>query len=402
MEEGSLDTAALAGRLKVDRTSRVPLATQISRQITWLIATGAIPPGARLPTLKGLADHLGVNFHTVRAAYLQLSADGLVAIRRGAGTVVLGYRRESALAGPDRQPSFAVGVFVPSFSDYYADYLDAITRAATVEGWLAIICQARHYTPAVVARYLDQLFSRNVDGVIVTHFETGDDTEVVETFRSSAQLRPLVFVDSADVGFGSQVTVDRETDGRIATRHLLEHGHTRVAYLAPPENWSATQRLQKGYRRALKEYGLAAEGDLTVHATEFSLDAGLKAAARLLDLDHPPSAVFCAGDILALGALSALTARGLRAPDDVAVMGYGELPFSALADPALASIVLPADDLAYAAVGTLRLAIDEGRDQPPVAVTTRLDPRTSCGCHLPLETPIETAGSSGLQERNDP
>ncbi len=369
----------IARRMNVDRESRVPIATQLARQLTWLIATGALRPGTRLPTLVDIAEHLGVNFHTVRAAYQQLRHDGLVDTRRGVGTVVLGYDRQRAAARRGNDPTFTIGVLVPSFSDYYADYLESIIEAATVEGWLPVMCHTRHYDSTVVARCMDQLLSRNVDGVIVTHFETPDDRATYEILKSGESLRPFVFVDCAEVGMGSSVTVDREGDGWQVTRHLIEHGHDRVGYLAPPETWSATRRLGTGYRRALAEGGIMAEPGYVAHATEFSLDAGAKAAHRLLQQPDPPTAIFCAGDILALGLLSALNALGLRAGRDVAVIGYGEIPFSALTAPPLATVRLPANVLAHEAVGVLRRAI-EGGNQPPTAVSTALVPRESCGC----------------------
>lgn len=387
MEAGnSYHSLEVVRRINVDRESRVPIATQLARQLTWLIATGALRPGTRLPTLVDIAGHVGVNFHTVRAAYQQLRHDGLVDTRRGVGTVVLGYDRQRAVARRGNDPTFTIGVLVPSFSDYYADYLESIIEAATVEGWIPVMCHTRHYDSTVVARCMDQLLSRNVDGVIVTHFETPGDQATYEILKSGESLRPFVFVDCAEVGMGSSIIVDREGDGLQVTRHLIGHGHNRVGYLAPPETWSATRRLGTGFRRALAEAGIPAEPRYVVHATEFSLEAGAKAAHRLLQQPDPPTAVFCAGDILALGLLGALNGLGLRAAHDVAIVGYGEIPFSALTAPPLATVRLPANVLAHEAVGVLRRAIDEG-NQPPTVVSTALVPRESCGCRSDQEPP---------------
>ena len=397
---GSQDPSEITPRINIDRVSRVPLATQVARQFTWLIATGTISAGSHLPTIVDVARHVGVNFHTVRAAYQQLRDDGLVLTKRGSGTVVLGYDRDRAMAHGGHHPTFTIGVLVPSFSDYYADYLESIIEAATVEGWLPVICHTRHYDSVVVGRYLDQLFSRNVDGVIVTHFETPGDLSTLDVFKSAEALRPFVFVDCADVGIGSTITVDREGDGFVATSHFIEHGHERIGYLAPPETWSATKRLGSGYHRALSEAGIATDARQIEHAAEFSLGAGAKAAHRLLQPPEPPSAIFCAGDILALGAISAIDSLGLRTPGDVAVMGYGEIPFSALAAPALASIRLPADVLAHEAARVLRQAIDDGYIQPPTAVATWLVPRASCGCHPTSQVSgRQTGEASPAQER---
>ena len=384
--EGSPDSGSdVPRRLNVDRTSRVQLSTQIGRQLTWLIATGIIETGSYLPVIAELAEHVGVNVHTVRAAYRQLADDGLISMRRGARTTVLGYDRHQAWSGTDRHSSFTIGVLVPAFTDYYADFLETVANAAEVEGWLPVICQTHHYDPQVVSRYLDQLFSRNVDGIIAIHFETPGDAEIVAMFESSEALRPFVFVDSAEVGTCSRITVDRDADGYVATSHLIDHGHTRIAYLAPPVDWSSSLQLGNGYTQALAENDLTADDNLVAHVSDFSLEAGAKAATRLLQQADPPTAIFCAGDILALGAISASNDLGMAVPDDVAVMGYGEIPFAALADPALSTTRLPPIELGYEAVRTLRRTIDEGTDQPPVAVATTLIPRSSCGC-LPSTT----------------
>ena len=165
---GLEDISAVSAAISLDSAIRVPLATQIARQITWQVAIGRIPAGSYLPVMAELAVQFGVNVHTVRAAYRQLSDDGIVVMARGARTRVLGYDRLRAPRGGDAHPSFTIGVMVASFNIFYNEYLDALTRAAEVEGWLPIICQTQGYAPDVVARYLDQLFSRDVDGLILT------------------------------------------------------------------------------------------------------------------------------------------------------------------------------------------------------------------------------------------
>lgn len=379
-DDATRSSPDIAHRINVDRTSRTPLSTQIGQQITWLIATGIIESDSYLPVITDLADRLGVNVHTVRAAYAHLRDDGLVVMRRGSRTKACGYDRDRASAGADRQSSFTIGVLVPSFTDYYAEYLDAIAKAAEVEGWLPVVCQTSNYSSSVVSRYMDQLFSRNVDGVIVIHFETPGDLATIDVFESSASLRPLVFVDSAEFGMNSRIVVDREEDGLLATKHLIDHDRRRIGYLAPPESWSSTVRLGKGYQRALEAAGMIYDERLVAHATDFSLAAGAKAAGQLLQQDDPPTAIFCAGDILALGAMSAIQALGMNVPEDVAVMGYGEISFAALAAPSLSTVRLPATELGYEAIRTLRRAIDDDSPQPCVAVETTLVPRDSCGC----------------------
>ena len=236
--------------IRVSDSSRVPLATQIARQFMWQVASGTIATGSHLPPIAELAAELGVSIHTVRAAYKQLADDGIVSISRGSRTRVLGYDRNRAAVGNDFHPSYSIGVMVPAFTDYYADFLQALSLEAGLEGWLPIICQTQHYDAQVVSRHLDQLFSRNVDGVILIHFTTAGDESVVSVVEPSSALRPFVFVDSADVGMGSQILADRTADGYEATMHLVEHGHRRIAYIGSPAD-SSSNLLGIGYSQAL-------------------------------------------------------------------------------------------------------------------------------------------------------
>ena len=345
----------------------------------WQVASGSISTGSYLPVIAELAADLGVSVHTVRAAYRQLADDGIVSISRGSRTRVLGYDRQRASIGNDSHLSYTIGVMVPAFTDYYADFLQALSLEAELEGWLPTICQTHHYNAVVVSRCLDQLFSRNVDGVILIHFETAADEAVVGVLESSSALRPFVFVDSANIGLGSHILADRTSDAHEATTHLVEHGHTRIAHIASPEK-SSRNLLLGGYSRALAAAGIPPDDQLVASASDFSLEAGAKAATQLLLQEDPPTAMFCAGDILALGAYSAVRERGLRIPQDVAVMGYGEIPFARLAAPSLSTVRLPADKLGHEAIRTLRQAIEDGESQPPVTVETALITRESCNC----------------------
>ena len=366
-------------RISIDRGSRIALVAQIARQLTRLIATGVIEPGSFLPTTVSLGRHLGVNVHTVRAAYRQLMEDGLVSMRQGSRTVVLGYDRDRAGSyRENRESSFTIGVLFPFFGPSYAPILEVVSDESEIEGWLPVICRTRDYHPLVVSRHIDQLFSRNVDGIIVIDFDRPDE-QVSGIFRSSAALRPLVFVDSLSADCGSMIVVDNVGAGFKATGHLIEHGHERIGLIDPAVGWG-TSRLLAGSSQALAAAGLPLHFELVKSTADWSREEASKAAAQLLDLANPPTAIFCASDILALGAISAVEERGGRVPRDIAVIGHAETPLAALTAPSLSTTHLPARDLGREAIRTLRRAIDTGTDQPPVIVETTFVARESCSC----------------------
>ena len=363
----------------VDDAGRVPLATQISRQITQQVATGRIAAGSDLPSMTDLARQLGVNVHTVRAAYRQLAEDGIVSMARGARTRVVGYDRRLVAGGADAPRSFTIGVLMSAFDLYCAEYLDALTDEAELTGCLPIICRTQNYRSDVVERYMDQLFSRNVDGIILIHFENPGDVEVVDTFVSSARLRPFVLVDCADIGVGSRIALDHAADAYSMTAHLIEDGHVRIGHLGAPEGRSRSPLLRSGYEQALAAAGIPPDGDLVAFLEDFSLEAGAKAMMRLLQQDDPPTAVMCVGDAPTFGVMAAARELGVRVPADLAVMGYGGIPLSHLASTRLSMLQIPAAELGREAVRTLRRMIETGEIQPPVTISTRFVPRESSG-----------------------
>src|SRR5690606_32029284 len=120
------------------------------------------------------------------------------------------------------------------------------------------------------------------------------------------------------------VGVDNVAAARAATEYLLGIGRTRIAAIGtisdiPSGTWGV--RLT-GYREALASAGITEDPVLTPRIRDFKYDQGAKAMTELLELDQPPDAIFCFSDMLAIGALSVLNARGIKVPDDIAVMGW--------------------------------------------------------------------------------
>lgn len=372
--------------LRVDPGTGIPLAAQLHQQLTWLIASGHLPQGAALPPIRQLADSLGINLHTVRAAYQRLQADGLVEIRRGRRATILPYdRQRQAERSPDL-PTFTIGILVPNYSPYHARFLEGLQEATQHDPWLLFVCETDYYR-RYVRRTMDQLVAKGVDGIIVTHFETPQIAELREALTHAGRLPPIVYADSLGMP-GPSVVFDRAGGGVQATRHLIEHGHRRVAFITPPLDWSSMKEVHRGYRRALEESGRTVEPDLLQQVSSFSLEEGEEAGRRLLDLASPPTAILATGDILAIGAMQAIRARGLRVPHDIAVVGFGEIDFAHVVDPPLTTVSLPAERMGMEAMTMLRqrIAGEEVRTRP-VRLDVELVIRRSCGCGHPHATP---------------
>ena len=184
---------------------------------------------------------------------------------------------------------------------------------------------------------------------------------------------PTVLVHAEDSdGRAPSVLPDERAGGLVATRRLLDAGHRRIGVINLEAGTPAAEGRLAGYREALDAHGVAHDPALVLH-TRGHADHGYEAAARLLDLDDAPTALFCTTDRLAMGAYDAIKECGLRIPDDVAVVGFDDQELiAAYLRPKLTTVALP-----FAAMGTLAVQLlndlIEGREVPP---------QTLVGCPL--------------------
>jgi DNA-binding LacI/PurR family transcriptional regulator len=172
-----------------------------------------------------------------------------------------------------------------------------------------------------------------------------------------------------------QVWVDSVEAAARMTRYLLDLGHRRIAMLGVPgpgvDTATGAQR-REGYRAALAEAGLPADPALEISCPTWRPSGGFAAMAALLDAGERPDAVFCATDSIAIGALSALWARGVRAPDDISVAGFDDIDEAAFASPPLTTVRF--DKRAYAAAALEHLVSRiEGSTEPAARIALPVD-----------------------------
>lgn len=225
--------------------------------------------------------------------------------------------------------------------------------------------------------YAKLIRERHVDGIILSGPRV-DDTELL---RIHAEGLPIVLLGQfphTDISF---VDVDNINGAERATRYLIDLGHRRIAMITnAPLVYTASADRLTGYRRALAAAGidydksLVEEGDFSPHGGEAKMN-------ELLSRKPRPTAVFVASDTVALGALQAIRAHGLRVPDDIAVVGFDDIYLSEFLDPPLTTIRLPAFALGWNAAETLIHQINEGVPPHPknTLLQTELIIRQSCG-----------------------
>jgi len=162
-----------------------------------------------------------------------------------------------------------------------------------------------------------------------------------------------------------------------AMKHLLGLGHRRIAIITGPRGWVPTEDRRRGYRAALAAAGILPERSLEVEA-EPEIPPGREAAGYLLDLPEPPTAIFAFNDNIAIGAVQAARARGLRVPEDLSIVGFDDVEHATIVTPALTTVRQPLAEMGRTAVSLLIRLLERQRFETlHVELATRLVVRDS-------------------------
>jgi LacI family transcriptional regulator len=228
--------------------------------------------------------------------------------------------------------------------------------------------------------YVDLLLRLQVDGIIAAACSRG--SEALDRARSYRV--PIVFVDRRFRGMpGPFVGADNAAGARMAVEHLIESGHRRIGLVAGFQRLSTMRERTAGYRQALEHARIDMTPDL-VAACPLNIEAGREAVRRLLALPDRPTALFLNNNLLSLGALLALRDLGLRCPDDVALAGFDDHPWSEVSRPALTVVTQPATDIGRRAAELLsEMMLSRSTEESSVLLPCALTLRESCCRHHP-------------------
>lgn len=246
-----------------------------------------------------------------------------------------------SLAG---QRTKTIGLIAPTLANpVWARVSMGITDVICEQGYLLIVCDVED-DPEQDARYAQLLVSKQVDGVVLV--PTADAAETVKVCRRGGVS---VVVVEQDVAGASAVVVDAEATGRKVTEHLIELGHSRIAILREHRTSLDSWKRFAGYECAMAAAGLTVDDRLVADAhpsIDGSVVAGsLDAAAALLSVDPPPTAVVAHNDLMAIAVLHIARGLGLRVPDDLSVIGVDDVESALYAEPPLTTLPFPQRDL---------------------------------------------------------
>lgn len=278
----------------------------------------------------------------------------------------LGYRLNTSARSLRTGRTGTITLAIPDLGiDYFTDLARRIMAEAQRHDWTVVIQQTgaqRDHELAILSGARRQ----HSDGLIFQPHALGPGDERHLTGND----RLVILGDRIFRGPVDHVAMANTDAARLATQYLVDRGYRRIAAIgANPRvaTTSAASLRLEAFRETLAANGLPWRDELVVTAEEWHLRDGAAGMARLLGLPERPDAVFCFNDTMAFGALHALAARGLRAPDDVAVIGFDNVPMSEFTTPPLTTIEPGTAQIAKQAVDLLAARV-AGGDTPPTEV----------------------------------
>ena len=233
--------------------------------------------------------------------------------------------------------SYLVGLIVPDLlHPFFAEIAKSLSRVIGVKGYSLIIASSEE-DPELEAREIRQLQARHLDALVIASCALNNTS----IDKLALHNDPYVLIDRNFSKVKSNfVGTDDEAAGRIATEHLIQMGCQRIAHISGRNNSTGYGRL-KGYQAALKSHGLRYREEYIVsrpHVDADSIDQGKQAMQILLGREIRPDGVFCYNDPLAIGAMEKIFEEGLSVPDDIAVIGCGNLHYDSSLRIPLSSI----------------------------------------------------------------
>ncbi len=289
----------------------------------------------------------------------------------------LNYQPNASAKGLAKQKTETVGVIVPDISTpFYAELVRGVEGEVSTYGYYLILCTTTG-KPSREELYFQLFQTQRVDGIIIMT-PRGDDRVI---HQIHAEGFPIVVVDR-DVAIGDdivEVLVDNFHGSIAAMEHLLNLGYKKIGFINGVPTLPASQERLRGYRLALQEHDITPRDEWLCTAN-FREDGGYHCMQRLLSADPSLDAVFVASDLMALGAIKALREEGKRVPDDIAIVGFDDIPLAPTFDPPLTTVRQPMAKMgAMAARLLFQLINGEELLERKVILQTELVVRASCG-----------------------
>ncbi|TDY46581.1 LacI family transcriptional regulator [Alicyclobacillus sacchari] len=324
-----------------------------------------------LATIRDVAKRAGVAVSTVSRVINQSGYVGGETQRKVLSAMrELNFQPNRIARGLVSRQTSTIGLLIPDVANpFFSELSRGVEDAAIARGYSVLLCNS-DWNPNRENMYINLLNGRWVDGIIVVGSRS--DISVVQQVAAET---PLVMVDRRSSDFEFAVWTDNRQGAMLAVRHLLEVGCERIVHIAGPMDSPSAQERRRGYEVAIQEAGMEPmflEGDFR-YASGFELVNALFQRGDVVD------GIFAGNDLMAIGALQAAANLGIRVPDNLAVVGYDNIPSTHYVSPPLTTIDQPAYDMGYSAFELLydRLSKDSPTENQQMKFEPKLVLRES-------------------------
>jgi LacI family transcriptional regulator len=312
---------------------------------------------APMATYKDIQKVTGLSLATISKYYngRNVLEENRVAIEAAASS--LNFRVNTFARSLRSRRSRTVGVLLPTLdNNFHLTIIAGVEEALRVDDVSILICSSR---PAP-GEAVDFLMSKMVDGIIAV--PVAHDVPALQ--EVAAQGVPVVAIDWVADGLDADaVVLDNEGAGRLAARHLLDHGHRRIAMIGGDPDISTMRGRESGFRGAMRDKSVPVDGELLTNGP-LTVANGRSAMKLLLSHRDRPTAVFCANYELTVGAIMEVNASGLRVPEDISLVGFDSADLALVVKPALTILTQPTHAIATEAAAILRARLSAPQGSP--------------------------------------
>jgi LacI family transcriptional regulator len=309
-------------------------------------------------TIKDIARELGISPSTVSRAlkdHPDISKDTKKAVNELAEK--LNYQPNIVALNLRQKKTNTIGVIIPEVVHFFfSTVISGIEDVAYSAGYNVIFAQSNESYQREVA-HVKTMFNSRVDGLLLSLSRETTNFDHVESIISKGV--PIVFYDRMyNSPTSSKVIVDDYAGAKEAVNHLIEQGCKQIAHIIGAPNLIISSDRLRGYSDALKENKIEINNDLIIQSESGTFEEGKKLTQALLASKKGVDAIFCNNDPLAMGAMMAIKEKGLRIPQDIAIVGFSNWFFGELMEPSLTSIDQPGFEMGQEAARILIRQID--------------------------------------------
>jgi GntR family transcriptional regulator of arabinose operon len=355
----------------IDFDSLLPKYYQLKEHLKKQINSGEISPGEKLPSETELVRAFHLSRHTVRKAFTELEHEGWIFREQGRGTFCSFRERDKANS---------IAVITTYISHYIFPYImRGIERTLSSAGYFLILANTWNDTRKET-QCLENILKQDIAGLIIEPTKSAESTANREYFTELENRKiPFLFLHASYSDIDSAyVVMDDEEGGFMATQYLLQIGHRNIAGIFKEDDLQGVRR-KGGFLRALEEFGCTVpEEHIGSYKTEQLFSFPYQFTRYLLQQTHPPSAIVCYNDEIAIKSMEAIRDAGLEVPRDVSVVGYDNSHLAEACLPKLTSINHPKEAMGSRAAEMVLDMVLGKADKPRYTYKPELMVRSSC------------------------